>query len=145
MSTTANPTSTSEPKVRQTGILIGDEFRSSVSGKTFETINPAVPIWAGTRPYEILPFQWSCHIEDGPGQMRHEEFLDLSGDAPMRAVAESMIEKLGTEGPVLMYTSYERTVTQRLVDRFPDLAPQLNAILARVGGARSTNRSMSAG
>ena len=29
------------PEVRQTGILIGDEWRSSVSGKTFETINPA--------------------------------------------------------------------------------------------------------
>lgn len=29
------------PKIRQTGILIGDEFRSSVSGKTFQTVNPA--------------------------------------------------------------------------------------------------------
>jgi aldehyde dehydrogenase (NAD+) len=29
------------PKIRQTGILIGDEFRESVSGRTFETINPA--------------------------------------------------------------------------------------------------------
>ena len=29
------------PAVRQTGILIGDEWRSSVSGKTFPTINPA--------------------------------------------------------------------------------------------------------
>ena len=29
------------PAVRQTGILIGDEWRPSVSGKTFPTINPA--------------------------------------------------------------------------------------------------------
>jgi len=29
------------PTIRQTGILIGDEFRPSVSGKTFETVNPA--------------------------------------------------------------------------------------------------------
>ena len=29
------------PKIRQTGILIGDEFRQSVSGKTFATVNPA--------------------------------------------------------------------------------------------------------
>jgi len=41
MSTTANAASVNEPRVRQTGILIGDEFRSSVSGKTFQTINPA--------------------------------------------------------------------------------------------------------
>ena len=30
----------------------------------FETIAPAVPFWAGTRPYEALAIQWSCHIED---------------------------------------------------------------------------------
>ena len=29
------------PAVRQTGILIGDEWRPAVSGKTFPTINPA--------------------------------------------------------------------------------------------------------
>ncbi len=29
------------PQIRQTGILVGDEFRSSVSGKTFATVNPA--------------------------------------------------------------------------------------------------------
>jgi len=29
------------PAVRQTGILIGDEWRPAVSGKTFQTINPA--------------------------------------------------------------------------------------------------------
>lgn len=29
------------PQIRQTGILIGDEWRPSVSGRTFQTINPA--------------------------------------------------------------------------------------------------------
>lgn len=29
------------PKIRQTGMLIGGEFRPSVSGKTFSTVNPA--------------------------------------------------------------------------------------------------------
>jgi aldehyde dehydrogenase (NAD+) len=41
MSTAATPTKADAPDVRQTGILIGDEFRSSASGKTFETVNPA--------------------------------------------------------------------------------------------------------
>ena len=41
MSTVTKPTRADVPNVRQTGILIGDEFRPSVSGKTFETINPA--------------------------------------------------------------------------------------------------------
>ena len=29
------------PAIRQTGILIGDEWQPAVSGKTFQTINPA--------------------------------------------------------------------------------------------------------
>ena len=54
----------------------------------FETIGFAVPIWQGTRPYEQLPFQWSCHIEDESGNVAHTEFLDTSGAAPMHAFCE---------------------------------------------------------
>ncbi|MFB3076803.1 MAG: DUF2779 domain-containing protein, partial [Lysobacterales bacterium] len=98
----------------------------------FETIMPAVPIWAGTRPYETLPIQWSCHLESAPGTVEHAEFLDLSGDPPLRRLAESMLRVLGKEGPVLMYTSYERTVINGLMARFPDLEVPLQAIVERL-------------
>jgi len=94
----------------------------------FETVGPAIPVWAGTRPYQTLPFQWSCHIERAPGVMEHAEFLDLSGEPPMRALAERMISSLETEGPILMYTSYERRVIRGLAGMFPDLAGALDAI-----------------
>ncbi|HLF31190.1 MAG TPA: DUF2779 domain-containing protein [Xanthomonadales bacterium] len=98
----------------------------------FETVAPAIPKWAGTRPYQTLPFQWSCHIERASGEMEHAEFLDLSGEPPMRALAERMIVALETTGPVLMYTAYERTVIQGLMAMFPDLAAALQAIDARL-------------
>ena len=98
----------------------------------FETIAPAVPIWPGTRPYETLPIQWSCHYEPGEGAMAHSDFLDLSGTPPMRRLAESLIRALGTIGPVLMYTTYERTVINNLIDRFPNLATSLSAIVERL-------------
>jgi len=98
----------------------------------FETIGPAVPIWPGTRPYAAIPIQWSCHIEDTPGQFRHEEFLDLSGEPPMRALAERMIECLGDSGPVLMYTSYERQVIVGLIELFLDLKEPLQSIIDRL-------------
>ena len=41
MATVIEPVHYAAPKIRQTGILIGDEFRPSVSGKTFQTCNPA--------------------------------------------------------------------------------------------------------
>ena len=103
----------------------------------FETVAPAIPIWPGTRPFAAMAVQWSCHIDDGPSDtapesLRHEEFLDLSGDPPMRQLATRLIDGLGTSGPVLMYTSYEKTVIKGLVDLFPDLAAPLQQIIDRL-------------
>ncbi len=98
----------------------------------FETIMPAVPVWAGTRAYETLPFQWSCHYEAAPGRMDHAEFLDLSGDPPMRRLAESVIRALGREGPVLVYSDYEKRMIKGLIERFPDLEDPLAAIVDRL-------------
>ncbi len=97
----------------------------------FETIAPAVPIWTGTRPYAAVPVQWSVHTEE-EGGFRHDEFLDLSGQAPMRALATRMIEVLGDTGPVLMYTNYEARVINGLIELLPDLEPQLQAIIDRL-------------
>jgi hypothetical protein len=82
----------------------------------FETIAPAVPFWAGTRPYSPLAIQWSCHIEESPGQFRHKEFLDLSGDPPMRTLALELIECLGED----------------LIELYPDLAVPLSMIIDRL-------------
>ena len=97
----------------------------------FETIGPGVPIWPGTRPYAAIPVQWSCHIEE-QGELRHEEFLDLSGEPPMRTLAEQMIACLGDSGPVLMYTNYEEGVIKGLIELFPDLAEPLQKIISRL-------------
>ncbi|MEQ9561833.1 MAG: DUF2779 domain-containing protein, partial [Woeseiaceae bacterium] len=60
----------------------------------FETVAPAVPRWQDTRPYEVIPCQWSCHYEESGGKVLHAEFLDLGGQAPMRRVAESLLRVL---------------------------------------------------
>lgn len=97
----------------------------------FETIAPAVPIWAGTRPYAAVPVQWSVHVDED-GEIRHDEFLDLSGKPPMRALAERMIEVLGEAGPVLMYTNYEERVIRNLIELFPELETPLLSIVDRL-------------
>ncbi|MGI9201470.1 MAG: DUF2779 domain-containing protein [Woeseiaceae bacterium] len=98
----------------------------------FETIGPGVPFWPGTRPYQAVPIQWSCHIEDESGDLRHEEFLDLSGEPPMRALAQKLIACLGDSGPILMYTSFERKVIEGLAELYPDLAQDLEKIINRL-------------
>lgn len=98
----------------------------------FETISFAIPIWKGTRPYEALPFQWSCHIESDSGDLDHEAFLDISGEAPMRACAKALVETLGDRGPVLVYSSFEKRVINGLIDRFHDLVGPLTDIRDRL-------------
>lgn len=92
----------------------------------FETLNPAVPLWRGTRPYEQVPFQWSCHTEEKDGSIAHHEFLASGTDDPRRAFAESLAAVLSRPGPVFVYNAgTERTHMQNMAALFPDLAPVL--------------------
>lgn len=93
-----------------------------------------IPRWEGTRPWATqVPFQWSCHIEYAPGKLRHDMFLDVTGDDPRRAFAESMIKALGDEGPVFVYNAtFETGRITELAERFFDLAPALLTINERV-------------
>ena len=125
------------PEVSADAKEVFDRFAYPRYYLDFETIAPAVPFWAGMRPYHALPVQWSCHVEHGPGgsegaELRHREFLDLSGEPPMRGLAQSLIDCLGTTGPVFMYTTFEKLIVNKLVDMFPDLAAPLNAAAGRL-------------
>jgi hypothetical protein len=50
----------------------------------------------------------------------------------MRGVAESLLAALGTAGPIVVYTPYERRVLDELAARYPDLAAPLAALAARL-------------
>ncbi len=99
----------------------------------FETIGFTIPIWAGTRPYQQVPFQWSCHVEQADGALSHEMFLDLTGNDPSRAFAEALIRTLGKRGPIVVYNqAFEKGIMGALAARFPDLAIDLQKIIGRV-------------
>ncbi|MDP2071847.1 MAG: DUF2779 domain-containing protein [Methylotenera sp.] len=99
----------------------------------FETINPAVPVWAGTRPYMQVPFQWSCHIETAKGVMTHCAFLADGQSDPRRPFAMSLIDAVGMSGPVFVYNApFERSRMQELAEYYPDLAPALEAAIDRI-------------
>ena len=99
----------------------------------FETVDFAVPKWIGTRPYQQIPFQWSCHVEQRDGSIAHDMFLDLTGAPPMRAFAESLLAVLGDSGPILVYNmAFEKTRILELAAMFSDLAAPLNALIPRI-------------
>jgi len=98
----------------------------------FETVQFAVPVWSGTSPFQQVVFQWSCHVEERIGQLRHHEFIDTSGEAPMRRAAEAMLETLGDQGPIFVYHDFEKWRIMEMAVMLPDLAPALNAVAGRL-------------
>ncbi len=99
----------------------------------FETIQFAVPIWKGTRPYQQVPFQFSVHRLARSGRLEHQGFLDVSGNDPSKAFAERLITACGERGPVFVYNAaFENSRIQKLAERYPKLRSRLLAIAARV-------------
>ncbi len=99
----------------------------------FESISPAIPLYPGTRPYQVIPFQWSLHSGDGRAALSHRELLAGGAVDPRREVAEGLIAALvGDDAPVLVYSAFERTRIQELEDLFPDLLPALRRIRVRL-------------
>lgn len=98
----------------------------------FETLGLPVPIWEGTRPYQQIPFQWSCHVERSPGRLEHRMYLHDSENAPMQAVADTLIETLGAKGPILAHNAgFERGRIEDLAGLVPRQARALRALLPR--------------
>jgi hypothetical protein len=92
----------------------------------FETISLAVPEIVGARPYEHLPFQWSLHVEDAPGALRHAEYLALESFGDFERLAQLLLAALPRAGPVLAYNAgFERRVIQGLADRLPQYSQPL--------------------
>lgn len=99
----------------------------------FETINPAIPLWAGSRPYQQIPFQWSCHVQGRNGTLGHDAFLASGSDDPRRDFAESLIRTLKQRGPVLVYNAvFEVSRIRELAEHFPDLREALLLLIERV-------------
>jgi hypothetical protein len=99
----------------------------------FETIQFAVPLWKGTRPYQQLPYQYSLHKLNRNGALTHTGFLDLSGKDPTKAFALSLIRACGKTGPVYVYNAgFETARIKELALRYPTLKQELLAINERV-------------
>lgn len=99
----------------------------------FETIAFGIPRWKGMRPFQQMPFQWSCHIEQKNGDLEHHAFLDLSGNDPAKMFAESLLDAAGPKGTVIVYNqTFEKTRLAELGEMLPRHASALGALSARI-------------
>ena len=92
-----------------------------------------VPRWLGTRPFQQLPFQFSWHIELQAGELRHADFLDVSGTAPMPSFVKRLQQVIGDHGPVLVWgKGFEGARLRELALMFPEHRDWLLAIVERM-------------
>jgi len=98
----------------------------------FETVMLAVPRFSETRPYQALPVQWSNHIEQATGELRHEEFLHKDVSDPRKVLAEALLESLGDRGSICVYSPYEKSVIEQLAEALPSLRTALRALVKRI-------------
>ena len=100
----------------------------------FETMQPAIPLFEGTKPYQQIPFQYSLHIiEKEGGELIHKEHLGISGTDTRRALAEQLCEDIPMDVCTLAYNkAFECTRIKEMAEAFPDLAEHLMNIQANI-------------
>jgi len=93
----------------------------------FETMQPVIPEFQKTHPYQQIPFQYSLHyIEQEGGKLKHKEFLGESGEDPRRTLAEQLCADIPLDVCTTAYNkAFECTRLTELADTFPDLAQHL--------------------
>lgn len=100
----------------------------------YETVQCAIPMFDGAKPYSQIPFQFSLHIQDTPeAEPRHIEFLHQERSDPRRGLAEALVKSCGKHGSIVVYNqAFEMTRNKELAELFPDLSTDLLAINERV-------------
>jgi hypothetical protein len=89
-----------------------------------------IPEYPNSKPYQQITFQYSLHyIESEGGEIKHKEFLGISGEDPRRALAEQLVKDIPTDTCVLAYNmGFEKGRIKELAELFPDLSNSLMKI-----------------
>jgi hypothetical protein len=111
-------------------------LESPIAVLDFETIAPVVPRWVGCHPYDAVPAQFSCDVEDGSGGWIHHEWLADGPDDPrpelMRRVA---VACEGTRTVLAYNADFEKRCLRSIASTLPELAPAAQGVMDRLADA----------
>lgn len=100
----------------------------------FEAVNPAIPPYDGTRPYQAIPFEASLHVRKERGApLEHHEFLGDGTKDPRPELVAFLTNSIGPSGSVVAYhKSYEGGIINGLASGGYHAANELIDIEARL-------------
>jgi len=111
-----------------------DTLRYPLCFLDFETWGPAVPPFDNTKPYGLIPTQYSLHVLDSAeDELRHYEYLADGRDDPRAQLARRLAEQVPADACVLVYNkTFEIRVLNALEQACPDVAAALATIRANL-------------
>jgi len=100
----------------------------------FETINPAIPRYNGTRPFEQVPFQFSVHYWPSPdAPISHDEFLHDDKSDPRPTLIPALLEACRKEGSIVAYFGqFESDRIKGLAEFSPEHSEALLKLTERI-------------
>jgi len=100
----------------------------------FETINPAVPLYDGTRPYQNIPFQFSLHVQLALGaETRHYWYLADGPQDPRPELLAKLNDTLGLDGSVIVYNkTFEEGCLRDMSEAFSEHAGWIDSVISRM-------------
>jgi Domain of unknown function(DUF2779) len=103
-------------------------IKSPVAFLDFETVAPAIPVWAGCAPFEAVPVQMSVHREGAQG-LEHRAWLASGPGDPREGIARALLDACEGAKTVLVYNaSFERRCIAALAGAVPALRGKLGAL-----------------
>lgn len=101
----------------------------------FESFSEAIPRLQGTHPYQQIPFQYSIHIVEEDGNVKHIEYLAPSeNDDPRPALYKQLKDDLKDAPMILAYHApFEKKIIKELAQAFPKFATAANDLLPKIG------------
>lgn len=108
------------------------ELKEPLYFMDFETLMLAVPMHAGTKPWQQLTVQWSVHVLEN-GKLSHHEFIHDTATDPRIQFIESLLDVLKDEGSIIVYSApFETGRLEEIADSFPQYRERIDRVIARI-------------
>jgi hypothetical protein len=110
-----------------------DDLKYPIHFLDFETASVPIPMFEGNHPWQKIAFQYSLHILDENGTMRHVDYLHDARSDPTGPIALSLCNEIGDTGSIVAYhADMERGVLEDLAETAPAFAELLLGMTRRL-------------
>lgn len=108
------------------------QIQYPISYLDFEWDTFGIPPYSGMKPFDVLCFQYSLHIEDRDQPLDHRDFFGVQDCR--EAFIQSLIQDLPKSGSILVYNmeGAEKLRLMQLAEQFPQYKEELVSICDRM-------------